>query len=179
MTGSPSGERATRPVETEYPSFYGNYVRKVGDGDIVRSMREQVRETTGFLRGIPESRAGHRYEPGKWSIREVVGHVCDSERVFSYRAVRIARGDTTPLPGFDEKDFVARSSLDKRSLDSLVDELEAIRGSTVALFDSLFPEEWSRRGTASGREITVRALAWVIAGHERHHMEVLRTRYLG
>lgn len=175
MTGAP---RATRPGADEHAPYYGAYVGKVPDGDVVRTLAAQIGETAALLRGIPEAGAGHRYAEGKWSIREVVGHVADAERIFAYRALRFARGDGTELPGFDEAAFVARSRLDHRTLGSLVDELLAVRGATVALFDHLFPEEWDRRGTANGKVMSVRALAWVIAGHERHHVAVLRERYL-
>ena len=130
------------------------------------------------LRAIPESRAGHRYAPGKWSIREVVGHICDAERVFLYRALRFARNDSTPLPGFDENAFVSASRFDDRALAGLVAEFEAVRAATVPFFDALYPEEWTRHGTASGKGMSVRGLAWVIAGHELHHLDVLGTRYL-
>lgn len=171
--------RSSRPAADEYAPYYDAYIRKVGDGDIVRTLLAQGRETATFLRAIPESRGRHRYGEGKWSIREVVGHVCDAERVFAYRALCFARGDETPLPGFDENTFIARSRLDDRPLAGLVDEFEAIRAATVALFDGLFPDEWLRRGTANGKVMSVRGLAWVIAGHELHHGEVLRARYLG
>lgn len=170
--------RGARPSPDEYAPYYGTYIGKVADGDIVRTLREQIDGTASYLRSIPASREGHRYAPGKWSIREVVGHLSDAERVFCYRALRFARGDRTPLPGFDENEFMKGARLDERTLASLVDEYVTVRAASLALFDSLFPEEWSRHGTASGKEMSVRALAWVIAGHELHHLEVLRTRYL-
>jgi hypothetical protein len=170
--------RATRPDAGEYAPYYQRYIERVGDGDVVRALAGQIGETLAFLEAIPESRAGHRYAEGKWSIREVVGHLCDTERIFAYRALRFARGDQTPLPGFDENAYVANARLDDRPLASLADDLDAVRRATVALFDGLFPEEWLRRGPANGVSMSVRSLAWIAAGHERHHVEILRTRYL-
>lgn len=158
--------------------FYARYLERVPEGDIVRLLDEQIVETLGLLASLPEERGGHRYAAGKWSIREVVGHMCDAERVMAYRAMRFARGDTTELPGFDENTYVANARFDARTLASLCDELEAVRWATVALFDSLNDEELMRGGVANGSPVTVRALAWIIAGHERHHVELLRTRYL-
>ena len=178
MTGTATEPRATRPSAEEFAPYYGTYINKVSDGDIVSTLRAQFSETLAYLRAIPDSRAGHRYAPGKWSIREVVGHVSDAERVFTYRALRFARGDETPLPGFDENDFMKKSRLDDRSYAGLIDEFEAVRGATLALFDSLFPDEWSRHGSASGKDVSVRALAWIIAGHELHHVRILKERYL-
>jgi uncharacterized damage-inducible protein DinB len=176
---SPDEARAMRPGGDEYAPYYGTYIGKVGDGDIVRALAGQIGETLALLESIPESQAGHRYAEGKWSIRELVGHVCDTERIFTYRALRFARGDETPLPGFDENAYAAAARHDQRSLAGLADELDAIRRATVAFFDGLHPEQWVRRGVANGKTMSVRALAWVAAGHERHHVEILRSRYLG
>ncbi|HEX9565737.1 MAG TPA: DinB family protein [Gemmatimonadaceae bacterium] len=170
--------RAARPEADEYAPYYGTYIGKVGDGDIVRALAGQIGETLALLESIPESKAGHRYAEGKWSIREVIGHLCDAERIFGYRALRFARGDATPLPGFDEKSFVANARFDERSLTSMADELDAVRRASIVLFDGLFPEEWLRRGTSNGQTMSVRAFAWIAAGHERHHLDILRTRYL-
>ena len=178
MTATAMEPRATRPSSDEFAPYYGTYVNKVADGDIVATLEKQIGTTLAFLRGIPEAKGGHRYAEGKWSIREVIGHLSDGERVFSYRALRFARGDATPLPGFDENEFMRQSRLDDRSLASLIAEFEAVRTASVALFDGLFPEEWTRRGSASGKDVSVRALAWIMAGHEVHHLEVLKTRYL-
>jgi hypothetical protein len=178
MTATAAEPRATRPAPDEFAPYYGRYIDKVADGDIVRTLQRQIGETLRAFREIPDSRAGHRYAPDKWSIREIVGHLSDAERIFAYRALRIARGDETPLPGFDENAFVSRARLDDRPFAGLIDEYAAVRAASVALFDSLFPEEWTRRGIASEKGVSVRALAWIAAGHEIHHLEVLRTRYL-
>ena len=178
MTATATDTRAIRPAPDEFAPYYGRYIDKVPDGDIVATLRNQVGETLRTLRAIPDVKAGHRYAPDKWSIREVVGHMSDTERIFTYRALRIARGDETPLPGFDENAFVSRARLDDRSFAGLIDEYTAVRAASVALFDSLFPEEWTRRGIASDKGVSVRALAWITAGHEIHHLGILRERYL-
>jgi hypothetical protein len=170
--------RSDRPASDEYAEWYAKYVARVADGDVVRTLERQVDDTIALLRSLPEHRAGHRYASGKWSIRELVGHLCDSERVFTYRAMRFARGDETPLAGFDEKTYVANARFDDRTLASLVLELQAVRRGTAAFFEHLEPEAWNRRGLANANPVTVRALAWIIAGHELHHVTVLRERYL-
>ena len=178
MTATATDIRATRPAPDEFAPYYGRYIDKVPDGDIVATLRNQIDETLGALHAIPDGRAGFRYAPDKWRIREVVGHLSDAERIFTYRALRFARGDETPLPGFDENAFVTRARLDDRPFDGLIEEYAAVRAASVALFDSLFPEEWTRRGIASDKGISVRALAWIAAGHERHHLGILKERYL-
>ena len=167
-----------RPERSEAKDYYWKYIDRVQDGDICAALERLGRETVDFLRTISDAQSLHRYAEDKWSIREVVGHVSDSERVFGYRALRFARGDDTPLPGFDENQFMKRARLDDRPYASLVDEFEAVRAASVALLDGLFPEEWTRQGSASGKNVSVRALAWIIAGHELHHVGVLKERYL-
>ena len=167
----------TRPLPGEYAPFYEKYVARV-KGDVLDALERQMGETAALLAGIPEARAGHRYAPGKWSIREVAGHLADTERIMVYRALRAARGDRTPLPGFEEDDYVAQGGFDARPLAGLAAELEAVRRATLLFFRGLPPDAWARRGVANGAEMSVRALAHVVAGHELHHREVLRTRYL-
>jgi len=171
-------ERSTAPVAGEYAEFYAAYVSRVPAGDVVGTLREQLAETLTLLRGVDPSRTTTGYAPGKWSIRDVVLHMADTERVMAYRAMRIARADTTPLASFDENAWTPIAGANARTMDSLLAELEAVRRSTVALLDGLPAEAWGRRGTASGKEVSVRALAWIIAGHERHHVAVIRDRYL-
>lgn len=178
MSLSTEAVRAVRPTADEYAPYYAGYIARVGDGDIVHHLDEQLVETLGLLTTLPEERGGHRYAPGKWSIRQLIGHVSDAERIFTYRALRFARADATELAGFDENNFVANARFDERSLASLADELEAVRRATLAFFDSLAPDEWERRGVANGNAATVRGIAWIIAGHELHHLNILRTRYL-
>ena len=167
----------TRPAEGEYAPFYAGYVARVGDGELIEQMEAQVEEVSRLLRGLSEDAAMARYEPGKWSVKEVAGHLADAERVMSYRALRVARGDQTPLAGFDENAFVAGADFDARPLASLVAEWEAVRRSTLALFRNLPPETHARTGNANGKPVSVRALGFIIVGHVAHHLEILRTRY--
>lgn len=167
-----------RPDASEYLPYYGKYIALVPDGDLVEMLRTNLDETLALVRGLPESRGGHRYGPDKWSIREVLAHVIDAERIFAYRALRIARGDTTPLPGFDENAYAAASEADARTLADLADELEHVRLGNVALFRGLSDEALARRGMASDAAVSARALAWITAGHELHHRALLRERYL-
>ena len=167
-----------RPGADEYDPYYGTYIGKVPDGDLRSMLSSQLALTLALIRSIPESRGGHRYAPDKWSIKEVLGHVADGERIFSYRALRIGRGDPTPLPGFEQNDYVPMGCFDARTLRDLADELAAIRQATIHLFAHLDQAALERRGTASGKAVSVRALAYIIAGHELHHVGILKTRYL-
>lgn len=171
--------RYARPEASEYAPFFAAYVALVPDGDLLARLESQLEETTGTLAELPESQGDFAYAPGKWTLKEVVGHLTDAERVFAYRALRFARGDPSPLASFDENLWTPNSGARGRSLADLLEELRAVRAATVALFRHLPPEAVERRGTASGKEVSVRALAWIIAGHERHHLRILRERYLG
>jgi hypothetical protein len=170
--------RIPRPPDGEYLPYYGKYISLVPDGDIVETLRTQIGDTSALLRGISEESASYRYAPDKWSIKEVVGHLADVERIMAYRALRVARDDKTPLPGFDENAFVPAANFEARSLVSLAHELTQVRAATVAFFETLDPVAATRRGTANDATITARALAYIIAGHERHHLKLLRERYL-
>lgn len=170
--------RTTRPESTEYAPYYAGYVGHVPTGDVVETLSTQQEGSLELLRSIGEEKSLSRYAPGKWSIREVVGHLIDAERIFTYRALRFARADETALASFDENSYIANASFDDRSLASLCDEYEAVRRASVLLFASLNGTEWMRRGIASNNAMSVRALAWVTAGHELHHVGILRTRYL-
>jgi len=167
-----------RPQASEYAAYYEKYISRVPDGDVVGTLRTQLEETLSLIRGIPESRGDFRYAEGKWSIKELIGHVIDSERVFTYRALRFGRGDTTPLSGFEQDDFVRGADFSKRSLRDLADEYEHVRRATISLFSSFEGSVWDRRGAANNNEVSVRGLAFITAGHERHHVEILKTRYL-
>ena len=171
-------ERSTAPVAGEYAEFYAGYVARVPAGDVVATLRDQLAETLALLRGVDPSRTTAGYAPGKWSIRDVVLHMSDTERVMGYRAMRIARADTTPLASFDENAWTPVAGANARTMDSLLAEFEAVRRSTIALLEGLPDAAWGRRGTASGKEVSARALAWIIAGHERHHVAIIRERYL-
>ena len=168
----------SRPDPSEYNAYYGRYISLVPDGPIVERLRGQIQETLAMLRTLPEERGDHRYASGKWSIKEMVGHVADAERVFSYRALRIGRGDETPLPGFEQDDYVKNGRFESRTLRHLVDELETVRKGTVLLLEGLDDTAMMRLGTASGFPVSVRALAYITAGHELHHRNVLKERYL-
>ncbi|HTR21089.1 MAG TPA: DinB family protein [Gemmatimonadales bacterium] len=171
-----------RPGADEYASYYGKYIDRVpeagGEGALVDLLGRQIGETQALLAGLPEARALYRYATGKWSIKEVVGHLADAERVFAYRALRFARADETPLASFDENAFVPPGRFDSRLLSDLVAEFVAVRQATVAMLRGLPAEAVARRGTASGKSVSVRALAYIIAGHERHHVQILKERYL-
>lgn len=170
--------RSTRPQPNEYSPYYGTYIARVPDGDVVETLAREADGILPLLRALPESMGGKRYAEGKWSIREVVGHIADTERVFAYRAMRFARNDETELPGFDENAYVANASFESRTLVSLCEEFTAVRAATVCLFRSFTPEEWARQGTANRARMSVRAYAWVAAGHELHHVGILKSRYL-
>jgi hypothetical protein len=166
-----------RPTSSEYAPAYGGYVSAVPEGDLLSLLERQGRETVALLRGVSEKKSQYRYAPEKWSIREVVGHVNDAERVFTYRALRFARADATPLPSFDENAWGDASNADSRALAEHLEELAAVRAATLALFRGFSEEQFARSGVASNHEITVRALAYITAGHERHHVKVLREKY--
>lgn len=168
----------SRPTPAEYAPFHASYVAMVPDGDVLATLKKQHGETIRMLARIGEKKSKYRYAPGKWSIREVVGHLIDSERVFSYRALRFARADQTPLPGFDENLWGSSSNADSRTLKSLLDELKAVRTATLALFRGFTEEQLARTGVASGHQVSVRGLVYVTTGHERHHAKILRERYL-
>jgi DinB superfamily len=167
-----------RPASSEYAPYYAGYVARVPEGDVLALLETQVNETLSFLRAHGEAWATTRFAPGKWSVKEVVGHLSDVERVLSYRALRIARGDRTPLPGFEQDDYVRAAHFDRRSLADLLEDFAAVRTATMRLFHSLEADAWMRSGIANNLAVSVRALAYIIAGHERHHVEILRTRYV-
>jgi hypothetical protein len=167
-----------RPDDTEYLSYYSRYITLVPAGDILATLVHQNEATMALLRGLSESQGGFRYAPGKWSIKELVAHLSDAERIFADRALRFARADPTPLPGFEENDYVRHGSFDSFHLADIVTGFENVRRSTVSLFRLMSGEATTRRGKANNAEVSVRALAYIIAGHELHHMNVLRTRYL-
>lgn len=166
-----------RPATDEYNTFYSTYVDKVGDGDILDILRDQLAAILDQLTGIPLERHDYRYAEGKWSVKEMVGHLLDTEWIFTYRALCIARGETQPLPGMDQDDYMAGANFAGRSMSSLLDELNHLRSANLALFASFGEAELDRRGTASGFPISVRALLYIIAGHMKHHLGVLEERY--
>jgi hypothetical protein len=167
-----------KPDSTEYAPYYERYISLVPDGEIVVTLGKQIEGTLGLIRGLSAAQGDLRYAPGKWSVKEVIGHLIDGERIFAYRALRFARNDATPLPGFDENSFVDNAGFGARSLADLAEEFEHTRRSTVCLFKSLDGDPSLRLGVASDNKISVRAVAYIIAGHELHHMGILRSRYL-
>ncbi len=168
-----------RPEATEYAPYAARYIELVPTGDILDTLDRQGTDTRRFFAGIPEERGQHRYAPGKWSIREVLGHVVDAERIFAYRVLRIARGDQTPLAGFDQEAYVRAAGFERRRLGDLAEEWDLTRRASLALLRRLEDGAWERRGTANGVEATVRALVWIMAGHELHHRQIVATKYLG
>jgi hypothetical protein len=146
-------------------------------GGICAYLAEQADGCRRLLAGVDEEVGAHRYAPGKWSVKQVLGHMADAERIFSYRALRIGRGDATPLPPFVEEAYAAMSGSDGRTVASLAEELHAVRQASVALFRGLPPAAWTRRGWVASGTVTVLALAYVIGGHTAHHLDVLRDRY--
>ena len=167
----------TRPDPSEYAAFYARYLALVPDGDLPDLLDAQAAEIAAWAAGVSEAQAAHRYAEDKWSAREVLGHMADTERVFAYRILRIARGDATPLPGFDENAYVAHAGVEARSVASVADEFATVRGATAALLRGLPEGAWTRTGTASGHRVSVRALACIVHGHAAHHRAILAARY--
>jgi len=163
-----------RPAAGEYLPYYDPYIRRVPDGDLGEIFERQIAETAAFFAPFSADQARWGPAPEEWSVIEIVGHLADSERIFSYRAVRIARMDPTPLPGADLEAYVPAAGFESRTLPDVVGEYMAVRGATVALLRGLDAAAWTRRGTADGNPISVRALAYILAGHETHHVEELR-----
>lgn len=166
-----------RPEADELASAFVKDVNLVPGDDILTQLDRQLETTLSFFKDITEERSLYRYAPEKWSIREVLGHVIDAERIMAYRALRFSRGDRTPVPGFEQDDYVKLASSNDRSLQDLTAEFELVRKANLCMFRSLSAEAWQRRGVANENEVSVRALAYIIAGHELHHLEVLRSRY--
>jgi hypothetical protein len=167
-----------RPASTEHIEYFSRYIDLVPAGDILESLERQIDESMKLLKGLGEKQALHRYAPGKWSVKDMIGHVIDSERVFAYRALRFARADETPLPGFDHDLWVPVAARDADPWAALLDEWRLIRQANIAMFRGLDDAAWRRSGKANDNPVSVRALAWIIAGHELHHMKIIRERYL-
>jgi hypothetical protein len=166
------------PGADEYGPFYAGYIARLpADADILDVLARQQASTAARFAAVPADRAGYRYAPGKWSVRELLVHLSDAERIMAYRALRVARGDATPLPGFDEDAYAPLSNAEAHPIAVLAEAWSDVRRATLSLFRLLPADAWSRRGTANGAPVTARALAWIIAGHERHHLQVLGERY--
>jgi DinB superfamily len=172
-----SVQMLTRPDRPEYADFYVNYIAKVPDGDVIAFLSNQPAAYRRLLSSLSDGAASARPQPGKWNVKEIIGHLCDAERIQSYRALRFARGDQKELHGFEQDDYVREAHSDRRSLSDLLDEFEDLRRSTVALVKSFPPDVEQRSGVANGAPISVRAMVYVIAGHTQHHYNLLKERF--
>ena len=166
----------TRPDPSEFNPFYGKNIRLVGDENLLDALRTGRESMLTLLSNVSDSESLVRHPPYTWSIKEVVGHLIDAERIFAYRALRIARGDQTPLPGFEENDYVTVAGFDRRALAELASEYDAVRRATLAMLVSFDESALTRAGMANGSEITVKAIAYILVGHERHHGGILKSR---
>ena len=166
-----------RPLESEYAPYYQSYIARVTEEEILPVLRSQLDDLDVLLGRVSPEHERYRYAEGKWSIREIAGHLIDVERVFGYRAFCIARGESRNLPGFDEKEYMLSAPYNQIHLEDLLSELRLVRLSNIAMLRNLDDEAWMRIGTANDNQISVRALAFIMAGHVRHHMGVLRERY--
>lgn len=173
----PSPQMIPKPQAGEHVPYYSRYVDLVPDGDLLTVLETQHRATQAMLARLTPEQAKHRYAEGKWSVIEVIGHLADCERIFAYRALRFARNDATALPGFDENLYTPAARYDERPLGDVAAEFATVRAATLALFRGLRADALQRSGPADGHPVSVRALAYIIAGHERHHVGVLQTRY--
>ena len=166
-----------QPLESEYAPDYQGYISQVTEQEILPVLRSQTDALDVLLGRVTPERETYRYAEGKWSIREMIGHLIDGERVFGYRAFCIARGEQQNLPGFEQNDYIATAPYDRIDLEDLLSEFRLVRLSNIAMFRTLDQEAWMRIGTANANQVSVRALAFIMAGHVRHHMEILRERY--
>ncbi len=167
-----------RPQQGDYALYYEKYVALVPSGDFLEILLNQQRDLVRLLSPLTEEQADFRYASGKWSVKEVLGHISDTERIFAYRLLRIARGDQTPLASFEQDGYIQNGNFSARKLADLLHEFSTVREATISLVRSLDDAAWLRRGTANQKEVSVLALAFVIAGHERHHRALLEQRYL-
>jgi hypothetical protein len=166
-----------RPEPGEYAPYYDRYISLVSGNDILSTLDSERRQTMLFLCGRDETEGEIRYAPDKWSAKEVLGHVCDAERVFAYRALRISRGDRTPMEGFEQDDYVRNGPFAQRALADIIEDYIAVRRATLTLLRNFDQQAWMRRGIANKNEVSVRALAYIIAGHELHHRRILEEKY--
>jgi uncharacterized damage-inducible protein DinB len=166
-----------RPQASEYDSYWERYISLVSGEDILPVLEQQRRDTLLLLSGRSEEDGQLRYAAGKWSVKELIGHICDSERILAYRALRIARADATPIDGFEQDDYVRNAPFNRCLLSDLIEDFIAVRRATISLLRTFDEQAWLRRGTANQKQTTVRAIAYVIAGHELHHRRVLEAKY--
>lgn len=168
----------SRPEKNEYAEYYETYVSLVGDGSILEVLKQNKIETQKILAEISEEKSHFRYAEGKWSIKELLGHIIDTERIFAYRALRFARADETPIEGFDQDPYIENANFDNCKFTDLIAEFALIRDSNILMLQNFPSEAWTRSGIASENPVTVRALAYMLAGHEKHHINILKERYL-
>lgn len=167
-----------RPEKTEYDPYYETYVSLVPGGDLLGVLEGQPAELRSIFAGMPEEKGGFAYAEGKWTIKELLGHLTDGERMFMYRIFRISRGDATPIEGFEQDGYIENGRFNQRSFDDLLEEFNLLRQANMIFFSTLADVAWLRMGTANNCEISVRALAYIMAGHIKHHINVLKSRYL-
>ena len=166
------------PAENEYPQYYVPYVKLVSEGNVIEILKNNMEKVIMLFEGISDEKALFRYAENKWSIKEVLGHLTDTERIMSYRLLRVGRGDQTELAGFDENFFVQGANFNQLPLKNLLDDFIATRNATISLVQNMPPEAWTNKGYANNSEITTRAIAYIIAGHEAHHRNIIQDRYL-
>ena len=162
----------------EYSDYFGTYINALENVHLIEDLEISIHEFIRFVQDIPMDKFDYRYAEGKWTIKDIIQHLMDTERIFAYRALRFSRNDTTPLPGFDENDFVDNTDANKRSIQELLTEFAVVRQATLSLFKSFSEEQLLRIGTASGKEISVRAIGFILIGHQKHHQRIFKERYL-
>lgn len=167
-----------RPTESEYPNYYQPYIKLVPEGDLLQILKDNFKEVVSLCEGISEEESLCRYAPGKWSVKEVLGHITDTERIMSYRLLRVGRGDQTPLAGFNETDYVHAAQTNNLPMEAILEDFKATRNAVITQIQNLPDEAWENKGNANGMEITTRAIAYIIAGHEMHHRKIIEERYL-
>lgn len=168
----------SRPQTGEYAPHFEPYIQVAPEAELVQFLQEQPKQLREKWASVSEEQANYRYAEGKWSVKEVIGHIADTERIMQYRMLRIARGDTTPLPGFEEELFARHAGFDRQSMEEIVKGFEIVRESTLALVRQLDDEAWARMGNVADYPATARAIAYIIAGHAEHHMRILNDRYI-
>jgi hypothetical protein len=178
-TRGPEVTMPHKPAPDEHASYVTQYIDPLPDRPVLGLLESAMAETCAFYAALSEDQGDHRYQPGKWSVKEVLGHVTDTERVFIYRALCFSRGEAQSLPGFEEGEYVAGARSARRTLESLVEEYAAVRTGTLSFLRGLDEDQWRRSGIANQSRFTVRAIPWVLAGHDRHHRLVVAERYLG
>ena len=176
-TLTPAALTISRPTPSEYAPYYDRYISLISENDILTTLDSQRRQMMLLLSGRDEADGDYRYAPDKWSVKEVLGHVCDTERIFAYRALRISRGDRTPIEGFEQDDYVRNGPFAKHPIAEVIEDYIAVRRATMTLLRNLDEEAWNRRGIANKNEISTRATAYLIAGHELHHRRILEQNY--